>query len=152
MMFPTHLILGFALGAALRLQLIIATIAGVIADADVIFYLASPGFPFIHRGIFHTPIVLSVILIGLYLATKRKDVTLAFGAGFLGHLFLDTLNPTGIMWLYPLPVFLSLNLAHYSNILANAAIILLSAGLVLVARKEWIQRIDALFRHPRKVI
>jgi inner membrane protein len=143
MLFPTHLILSLALGFGLRLPIKTAVIAGVIADADVIFYLAGTGFPFIHRGLFHTPIVMAIILIGLYLATRRKDITMAFGIGFLGHLFLDTLNPTGIMWLYPLPAFLSLNLASYSDPLANAAVLLLSFALVAVARREWLQRIPA---------
>ena len=145
MLFPTHLLLGFASGAALRLHLIAATIASVIADADVIFYITGTGFPLIHRGVFHTPIVLSIILIGIFLATKRKDITMAFGVGFLGHLFLDTLNPTGIMWLYPLPTFFSLNLVSYSDITANGVIMLASACLI-ATRREWLRKAGQMVR------
>ncbi|NBH61793.1 metal-dependent hydrolase [Anaerotruncus sp. 80] len=64
-----------------------------------------------HRGFFHTP--LFVLILALALGTvinilPNDDFVLAawslyFGLlpGMLSHLLLDTCNPGGIMWLYP---------------------------------------------------
>jgi membrane-bound metal-dependent hydrolase YbcI (DUF457 family) len=90
------------------------------------------GFPFIHRGFLHTPLILGISLIVIYLFTKRADICAGFGAGFLSHLFLDTLNPTGIMWLYPLTTFFTLDLATYSNAIANYGIIAWSVAFILI--------------------
>ncbi|HJW96860.1 MAG TPA: metal-dependent hydrolase [archaeon] len=132
MLFQTHLIFALALGYVLKFPIKTTAFAAVVADADTIFYETGLGFPFIHRGLLHTPIILGIALIAIYLATKRPEICAAFGAGFLSHLFLDTLNPTGIMWLYPLPTFFTFNLATYSNAIANYGIIAWSAAFILI--------------------
>jgi membrane-bound metal-dependent hydrolase YbcI (DUF457 family) len=131
----------------LKLPAKVTAIAGVLPDVDTAFYALNLGFPFIHRGFFHTPIILAIILIGIYLATKRADICAGFGVGFLSHLFIDTLNPTGIMWLYPFTTsFYSLNLATYSNEIANWGIIAWSAAFILLLNPKFIKMLD-----PRKL-
>jgi inner membrane protein len=132
MLTQTHFFFALALGYVLKLPAKVIAVAGVIPDADMVFTQMGTAFPFIHRGFLHTPVILGVALIGIYLVTKRSDICAAFGAGFLSHLFIDTLNPTGIMWLYPLPTFFTLDLATYSNVIANYGIIAWSIAFILI--------------------
>ena len=115
--------------------------AGVIPDLDV---LLDFGFPLVHRGIIHTPFFLLVCVVFLYLVTE-SPVTFAFGAGFLSHLLLDVITPSGILLLYPLPVYYTLNLALYNNVLANLGIIAFSLAAVMLYRsggfQDWVQRV-----------
>lgn len=57
-----------------------------------------------HRGFFHTPACIAVIslLYGLTVFSRWPAILYAFDAGMLSHLILDTLNPSGVMWFYPL--------------------------------------------------
>jgi len=138
--------LALALGYILKFPVKTAAAAGVIADADIIFSEMGLGFPFIHRGFLHTPIILGVMLIAIYFATRRPDICAGFGAGFLSHLLIDTFNPTGIMWLYPLPTFFTLDLVTYSNPIANWGIALWSAAFILVLNPNFITKLN-----PRKL-
>jgi inner membrane protein len=146
MLFQAHLFFALALGYVLKLPAKAAVLAGVLPDLDTAFYALGLPFPFVHRGFLHTPVALGVILIGIYLFTKRADICAGFGAGFLSHLFLDTLNPTGIMWLYPLPTFFTLDLATYSNAIANWGIVAWSIAFILVFNPRLITRLN-----PRKL-
>ena len=146
MLAQTHFFFALALGYVLKLPAAVIAIAGVIPDADVIFTQMGTAFPLIHRGFLHTPIILGIILIIIYLVMKNPAICAAFGAGFLSHLFIDTFNPTGIMWLYPLPTFFTLNLATYSNVIANYGIIAWSAAFILIFNPHFITRLN-----PRKL-
>lgn len=64
-----------------------------------------------HRGIIHTPLfmlilaiaaVSAIIAIPMQFKADAIQITLGILAGFFSHLLLDTLNPGGIMWLYPI--------------------------------------------------
>lgn len=60
-----------------------------------------------HRGFIHTPVFIlsSVVLLSgasVFGLPHGWLLTLALALGMLSHLILDTLNPTGIMWLWPL--------------------------------------------------
>ena len=64
-----------------------------------------------HRGIIHTPICMIILamLCSILMVVVPKDmhaiaVEIAEGIliGYLSHLILDTLNPGGIMWIYPI--------------------------------------------------
>lgn len=65
---------------------------------------------FRHRGPIHTPAVCALLSVFVYCSLTAASVpqstvtslTLGFAAGFLSHLFLDSLNRGGIMWLWPL--------------------------------------------------
>jgi membrane-bound metal-dependent hydrolase YbcI (DUF457 family) len=146
MLFQAHFFFALALAYILKLPLKTTVVGGIIPDIDTVFYVMGLPFPFVHRGFLHTPIVLGIILIGIYLATKRTDICAGFGVGFLSHLLLDTLTPTGIMWLYPLPTFFTLDLAAYSNAIANWGIIAWSAAFILLLNPHFIKRLD-----PRKL-
>ena len=60
-----------------------------------------------HRRFFHTPLCLAVAALILAVLNKAfgipyfRPAFIGFTAGYLSHLLLDSLNPTGIMWLYP---------------------------------------------------
>lgn len=64
-----------------------------------------------HRGILHTPIFLAVLAIlavpicsavPVQFSGELRQIIVGMMIGYLSHLILDTLNPGGIMWLYPL--------------------------------------------------
>jgi inner membrane protein len=135
MLAPTHLFFALAIAYLLRLPRIPAVIGGVIPDLDV---LLDFGFPLEHRGMVHTPFFLAFCVVLLYLIAD-KPITFAFGAGFLSHLLLDVITPTGLLLLYPLPIFFTLNLAPYSNIAANLGIIMASLGAVLLYKSRGFQ-------------
>ncbi len=137
----THVIFAFAVGYTLKLPAKIAAAAGLLVDADMIFFLTGPSYPLVHRGVLHTPLALALIMILAYFATRRKDVSFAIAAGFISHLLLDTLNPTGIFWLYPIPMNLSLGLVSYTDIPTNSAIIIFSLALVLVSNPRIFARL-----------
>ena len=62
-----------------------------------------------HRGPIHTPVVGTALslFIGLSLSSAKVSsdtvcaLTAGFASGFASHLILDSLNPGGIMWLWP---------------------------------------------------
>ncbi|MEM7816188.1 MAG: metal-dependent hydrolase [Candidatus Aenigmatarchaeota archaeon] len=147
MLFLTHLAFALAIGSIMKFPLKTTAIAGVVADADTIFFATGFGFPLIHRGIFHTPVFLGLAMIAIYFATRRTDICAGFGAGFLSHLFLDTINPTGIMWLYPFTtMFLTMNIATYSNPVANWGIVFWSIVFILAFNPKTIGKIPEKFR------
>lgn len=72
-----------------------------------------------HRGAIHTPVMGGLLAIAFYWLIGDIDLNSLipfecfspgiilyslkmFYAGFLSHLFLDTLNPAGISWFYPI--------------------------------------------------
>lgn len=62
---------------------------------------------FHHRGPVHSPAVLALLLAaawlgGLLNSAKAFCLAEAFAAGWLTHLVLDSLNPAGILWAWPL--------------------------------------------------
>lgn len=54
-----------------------------------------------HRGFIHSPLLCIVITVLLYLCHCPVWLWAGFGLGFLSHLVLDSLNPSGIPWLWP---------------------------------------------------
>ncbi len=148
MLAPTHLFFALAIAYLLRLPRLPAAIAGVIPDLDI---LLQDEFPLMHRGIVHTPLFLLISIVLIYLVAD-KPFAFAFGAGFLSHLLLDVITPSGILLLYPIPVFYTLNLAPYNNILANLGIIAVSVGAILLYRSEgfqgWVNRVFSVRLEP----
>jgi inner membrane protein len=136
MLGPTHLIFGLAMGVVSGFPLIPFAIGSVIPDIDTLLTFS---FPFMHRGIVHTPLFLGIIAALVYFATRRKDVVFAFSLGFISHLFIDTINPTGIMWAYPLETYFTLNMATYSNVIANIGIITWSLLIIYFYKYKWRQ-------------
>lgn len=95
----THLLFALALAYVLGLPVVYAIIGGLLPDADI--WLAA-WLPIAHRGIMHTPVFTAFSSGVVYLVSNRRQVALALAVGMLSHLYLDSLTPMGIQWLYPL--------------------------------------------------
>ncbi|MDO7785788.1 metal-dependent hydrolase [Desulforamulus aquiferis] len=130
MLYPTHIAAGALAGAmVVKLTsappklwpLIIGTsmLASLVPDFDKRGSKASrtvPGSGFIigaitsHRGFLHSLAAIALLSAGLYLFWPGlpKEVLFAFTAGALSHPLVDTINPQGVQWLWPLNVKLSL--------------------------------------------
>lgn len=54
-----------------------------------------------HRGFIHSPLLCGAITLVLYLCRCPLWLWAGFGLGFLSHLALDSLNPSGIPWFWP---------------------------------------------------
>jgi inner membrane protein len=134
MMAPTHFMFALALAYVLRLPRVPTAIAGIIPDIDFVLHY---GFPFMHRGIIHTPLIMLTIMLALYAVTRNIPLTAGFGVGFLGHMLTDLITPTGIMFFYPWPYFMSFNLAYYDSVFANLGIITLSLSAILLYNSKW---------------
>ncbi len=122
----THAAVGYALVRALtdadpRLGLLF----GVLPDGDFLFP-AGLGFPFVHRGLVHTPVVLLAV-VALVSALRRREVATAAGVALASHLLIDGLSPAGIMWLYPVTAAPSPGLPVHGPV-GTAALWLLVAG------------------------
>jgi inner membrane protein len=116
MMFVTHISFALLLGlSALRLSplpvnrhLFLATIAfaSLLPDIDTgtsllgkWFRLASPFFR--HRGIVHSLLSMIVCSIAFLFLAKNFYYSLAFAAGYLSHLLLDSMTPSGVAMFWP---------------------------------------------------
>ncbi len=58
------------------------------------------GWLFLHRGIFHSLVML--VMLSAIVFVFSNEAGIAFGLGFAGHLALDSLNPAGVRWLFPM--------------------------------------------------
>ena len=116
-MFRTHLIFSFLIGLLIInsfdiqnkiIFIAILLTASVIPDIDS--YKSKIGkkvkpLSFLinillgHRGIFHSLFLL--ILISLVVALVKIESAIAFFAGYLSHLILDSLTLEGVMFFYP---------------------------------------------------
>lgn len=84
-------------------ELVLVAIGSLLPDIDHQYSLMGRYNPFAdimkHRGFCHTiPFVLLISIIFSFLPF-RGHFPLMFG--LISHLVLDTLNPSGIMWLFP---------------------------------------------------
>ncbi|MFT4883380.1 MAG: inner membrane protein [Natronomonas sp.] len=127
--FATHAFVGYVLAATLTdARPSIGAIVGLAPDADLLFP-AELGFPFVHRGITHTPALAAVCLVVGYALDADRGVLAAVGLAYGSHLLIDSLTPKGIMWLYPLSEA-SFNVATGGHaVLPTAAIWVLFGGL-----------------------
>lgn len=101
--FATHALVG-AVVASLLLgaRPAVGALAGLAPDLDFLFP-AEWGFPFVHRGLTHSPAALLAVLGVGYALDADGDLLAAVGVAYLSHLAIDTLTPKGVLWLYPLP-------------------------------------------------
>lgn len=97
----THAVVGYtAVAAFTDASPGVGAVTGVAADVDLLFphgWL----FPFIHRGLTHTPAFLLFVVAVCYAARAGTERVTAVVCGFGTHLVLDTATRTGVMWLYP---------------------------------------------------
>lgn len=99
--FATHALVGAVLAVVvLGVRPWVGAVAGLAADADFLFP-AEWGFPFVHRGLTHSPAALLAVLGVGYALDADEESLAAVGVAYLSHLVVDTLTPKGVLWLYP---------------------------------------------------
>jgi len=99
--FATHAFIGYTLVRAFTTaDPRLGALFGLLPDADFLFPAALE-WPFVHRGISHSPFALLVVVAGA-LAVRDRTVGLAVAVAYGSHLLLDSLSPKGIQWLFPL--------------------------------------------------
>ena len=121
MRFMTHLVSGLLMYVLLIIigfeynlpALLLFTVGSVVPDVDIEYSPVGkrvPGSKFInalfgHRGAIHS--LLGGVLLSLILALLLRymsfsgELAVWFFGGYLIHLLLDSLNPTGVNWFYP---------------------------------------------------
>lgn len=107
----THALVGYTLAAVVGRAPTGAVVGAVVPDVDLLFAPAW-SFPFVHRGLTHTP-VFATAVVGAVVAWRRQSVVtlpsdrvgrlsaVAVGLGYGSHLVLDSLTASGVPWLYP---------------------------------------------------
>lgn len=98
----THALVGYALvngftDADPRLGILF----GLLPDVDF-WFPATWGWPFVHRGITHTPLFAITIVAAAYVTRRDRTVALAVLLAIGSHVAIDSLSPRGIDWLFPL--------------------------------------------------
>ena len=132
----THAAVGFALTYALTdAPPWVGAAAGVAPDADL--YLGPPvgPFPWVHRGIVHTPAFLACVVAAAYLLSRDRGVAAGVCVAWLSHLAIDTLTNTGIAWLYPFSsAFFAFDLNAHAPV--QTAVLWLAAGVLVVRARD----------------
>lgn len=132
--FATHGVVGYALVHAFTtVDPRIGFVVGVVPDADFLFP-AAWGWPFVHRGITHSPVFTIAVVVGAYAIYRRREAVLAAGLPLLSHQAIDSFSPTGIAWTYPFEPFArtgesTLSIALSTFEVGSAAVGSLPAGL-----------------------
>lgn len=100
--FATHALVGAVLASVVvGVRPSVGAVAGLAADVDFLFP-QDLGFPFVHRGLTHSPAALVAVLLVGYGLDADDDRLAAVGVAYLSHLVVDTLTPKGVLWFYPL--------------------------------------------------
>lgn len=132
----THAAVGFALAYALTdAPPWVGAAAGVAPDADL--YLGPPvgPFPWVHRGLVHTPAFLACVVAVALLVSRDRDVAAAVGVAWLSHLVVDSLTNTGIAWLYPLSsTFFAFDLNAHAPV--QTLLLWTAAGLLVLYARD----------------
>ncbi|WP_222918910.1 metal-dependent hydrolase [Natrinema sp. SYSU A 869] len=110
--FATHAAVGIALargftGVGPRTGAWMGIVFALLPDADFLFP-ADWGWPFVHRGITHSPLFALVVVAGVYAVAvgtagvrRARATALAAALAISSHLLIDALSPMGIQWLFP---------------------------------------------------
>lgn len=133
----THFVFGLGLAYILDRRLVTASAFALVPDFDVAFNFL---YPFVHRGIMHS-ILAATIFTGLvYTYTEDRLSAESCFLGYISHLALDTLTPSGVPVLFPLSNIFSLSLTYASSLKFNSAIIAFSLGLMIVKKHQKVFR------------
>lgn len=89
-----------------------------------------------HRGITHSLFFVGLLVAGLKMTPISWTYVLSFTAGMISHLVLDTFNPKGVPWLWPLLGRLSLPLVNSSGLLEM--ILIMPAMTGIAAYTVWL--------------
>lgn len=118
-------------------------VGGLIPDLDVALKLVETTFPFVHRGITHTPAFLAVLILGMWMLGVSEATLHGVGIGGMLHLLVDTASGWGVMWFWPARttrVLLPLSLNARRTLLVLVAVSL--AVILLLEPKRRFTRID----------
>lgn len=113
-------------------------LGGLIPDFDVVFLALDTSFPFVHRGITHTPFFLLLMVAALWLFRVRESVIHGFAIGVALHLLFDTVSGWGVMWFWPIQTtraYIPLHLNASRNLLLIEAITIVAIALVRPKRR-----------------
>lgn len=127
----THAVVGATLAYAVGSRPLVGAVGGTFADVDLLFP-ATLGFPFVHRGLTHTPVVLVAAVLVCH-ALRGRKAALGLGVGYLSHLLLDTLTTKGILWFYPLST-VSIGGGFPVHAWIPTAVLWIGSGLLYLAR------------------
>ncbi|AHG01495.1 metal-dependent hydrolase (plasmid) [Halostagnicola larsenii XH-48] len=136
--FATHALVGYALvrgftDADARIGLVF----GLVPDGDFLFP-ATWGWPFVHRGLTHTPVFALTIVIVVYALRRDRSITLAVALAIGSHLAIDSLSSKGIDWVFPLAETAGPGLSVHGPV---ATIVLWTASIgLLVVRTDVLER------------
>lgn len=154
--FATHAIVGVALVRGFadvgpRAGVWLGIVFGLAPDADFLFP-AAWGWPFIHRGILHSPLFALSVVAGTYALCRNRAIALAAGLATGSHLVIDALSPMAIPWLFPLRATWSPGLDVH-GVIATTLLWSASVGVLawrtddLAAIGRWRNRDDGVLRH-----
>lgn len=143
----THIVGGFLVGVlatqALDINIgyaVVSAVGSLLPDIDEpksTIGRKIPGtflikFLFSHRGFFHSLLATGLFYLILLMVTGQA-LALLFTAGYISHLLLDAITPSGVPFLYPKKQRYSLNLIRTGGIIEYAfmfamIILLLAVG------------------------
>lgn len=155
MLYRTHAAGGFIAGYLLTGSLscgAVAAAAALLPDVESPKSFVGQKLPgvshagelvFGHRQAFHSLPAAIGFLVAAFVFSKSVHLPSYFAfagfAGYLSHLLLDTLNPAGVPWLWPLKIRLRVPLFQTGGILERALVFptLLLASLFLAGRNTF---------------
>ncbi len=129
MLYPTHIAAGAVAGALVvkltaapvkmwPVMIVAASVAALLPDLDKKGSKATRAVPgsgtvigavASHRGFMHSLAAIFLISIGLaLLPVIPRELCFAMVAGVISHPLVDTINPRGVQWLWPLKIKFSL--------------------------------------------
>jgi membrane-bound metal-dependent hydrolase YbcI (DUF457 family) len=134
MLTPTHMLVALALAHIFKLPKLPAFLAALALDLDVILALTGLGFPFVHRGIIHTPLFIIALTVIWYYYGKKSGKNpktgLSVGLGGISHIGLDLFTAGGVPLLFPIAAYIVIPAVNYANIVANAGIMVVSLLII----------------------
>lgn len=137
----THALVGYALvrgftDADPRLGIVF----GVFPDADVLF--PAWGWPFVHRGLTHSPAFALAVALGAAALARDRTVGVAVGLAVGAHVAIDALGPEAVPLLFPLRATWTPGLPVHGP--AGTALLWTASIAVLARRTDAISSVTAV--------
>ncbi|MCL6559796.1 MAG: metal-dependent hydrolase [Firmicutes bacterium] len=145
MLWRTHFFIGTSIGFMLTQEpSIVLTCAGISGLASLLPDIDEPNswigvrMPVIpailksaagHRGVMHSLVAAAGISLLAFLSLKNPLYSVSLLLGYLSHLVLDSLNPSGVPWLYPYKKCFSLPLVKTGGALERFLVVPASFAL-----------------------
>jgi inner membrane protein len=123
----THIAVALAAGSVIMTGnpagIVAAGIGAVFPDIDSRHSVIGRKIPFLwliggrHRGWTHS--ILGLIIFSLPLWLLSKEIFIGFALGYITHLLLDMLNPSGVRVFWPIPLTVRLSSISSTDFLWN---------------------------------